>query len=272
MTRMRHDFNRFTRDFSRAREMHKALCTECGKEIEVPFLPAEGRSLFCRDCYQKQMHKAFCTECGKEIEVSFHPPEGRSLLCRDCHQKHRKPVFDAQEEERSFRPPDFEFAGIVGPDGQPLEPNVEIPTPIRLTVCEVNAEVLAYLRAHPEAMRDLPSRKFEQLIAELLTRRGYNVELTPCTRDGGFDMYAAQNTSLGRFLFLVECKRYRPPKKVGVVPVRSLYGVVQEKRATAGVIATTSYFSNDARTFQGTVEHQLKLHDYVVLQEWLASI
>ncbi len=39
------------------REMHKATCADCGKECEVPFKPAEGRPVYCRDCYQK--HKKF---------------------------------------------------------------------------------------------------------------------------------------------------------------------------------------------------------------------
>ena len=36
------------------REMHKATCAECGKECEVPFKPAEGRPVYCKDCYQKK--------------------------------------------------------------------------------------------------------------------------------------------------------------------------------------------------------------------------
>jgi CxxC-x17-CxxC domain-containing protein len=35
------------------REMHKAVCAECGKECEVPFKPIEGRPVYCRECYSK---------------------------------------------------------------------------------------------------------------------------------------------------------------------------------------------------------------------------
>ena len=41
------------RDFD-SREMHKAVCAECGKECEVPFKPTEGRDVFCKDCYRKK--------------------------------------------------------------------------------------------------------------------------------------------------------------------------------------------------------------------------
>ncbi len=36
------------------RQMHATTCTECGKEIEVPFKPSEGRPVYCRDCYGKR--------------------------------------------------------------------------------------------------------------------------------------------------------------------------------------------------------------------------
>ena len=39
------------------REMHKAKCSDCGCECEVPFKPTEGKPVYCRDCYQK--HKKF---------------------------------------------------------------------------------------------------------------------------------------------------------------------------------------------------------------------
>jgi CxxC-x17-CxxC domain-containing protein len=36
------------------REMHKATCSECGKECEVPFKPTDGRQVFCRECFAKK--------------------------------------------------------------------------------------------------------------------------------------------------------------------------------------------------------------------------
>ncbi len=44
----------FRRDFGGPREMHKATCSECGQECEVPFKPADGRPVFCRDCFAKK--------------------------------------------------------------------------------------------------------------------------------------------------------------------------------------------------------------------------
>jgi CxxC-x17-CxxC domain-containing protein len=49
------DFNRggFKGNFG-PREMHKATCSDCGKECEVPFKPTEGKPVFCKDCYKSK--------------------------------------------------------------------------------------------------------------------------------------------------------------------------------------------------------------------------
>ena len=87
------------------REMHKATCSECNSECEVPFKPTEGKRVLCNDCFRRnrpprrsfnnrrsfsrndrprEMHKATCADCGKECEVPFKPTEGRAVLCKDC--------------------------------------------------------------------------------------------------------------------------------------------------------------------------------------------
>ncbi|MEA2054278.1 MAG: CxxC-x17-CxxC domain-containing protein [Candidatus Thermoplasmatota archaeon] len=39
------------------REMHKVICSDCGKETEVPFKPTEGRPVYCRDCFSKHRRR-----------------------------------------------------------------------------------------------------------------------------------------------------------------------------------------------------------------------
>ena len=41
------------------REMHKAVCSECGKECEVPFQPTEGKPVFCRECFAKKVPRRY---------------------------------------------------------------------------------------------------------------------------------------------------------------------------------------------------------------------
>jgi restriction system protein len=167
---------------------------------------------------------------------------------------------------RGFRTP-----GLVGPDGRPLRQESEEYKRVIVDVSSANSEIVEILKKQPELFWKLPPRKFEEIVAEMLEKQGYEVSLTPASGDGGFDIYAARKDGLGKFLYLVECKRYVPPNKVGVEIVRSLYGVVQTQRATAGAIVTTSFFTSGAEAFRREVQHQMHLHNYIVLQKWIGD-
>ena len=39
---------------SAPREMHKATCSECNSECNVPFKPTTGKPVYCRECYSKK--------------------------------------------------------------------------------------------------------------------------------------------------------------------------------------------------------------------------
>lgn len=166
----------------------------------------------------------------------------------------------------------YRHPGLVGPDGLPLDAQAPESKKLITDVTQVNDEILRMIRQQPEMMRKLPPRKFEEIVAEILSRLGYKVELTPPSKDGGFDIFAAMHSSLGSFLFLVECKCFVPPNKVGVEIVRSLHGVVNSKKATAGIITTTSFFTSGAQEFQRQNEHQMQLKDYFAIQDWLKGI
>ncbi len=172
-----------------------------------------------------------------------------------------------EELVRRLQP--FRISGLLGPDGRPLEQGQPTYDLLAADVGSTNAKLIELLQSNPELMRDLPSRKFEELVAELLSRQGYAVELTQASKHGGFDIYAARKEALGSFLFLVECKRYAEHRKVGVEVIRSLYGTVQAEKASAGAVVSTSFFTKGAKDFQRKFEHQMHLHDYLTLQDWL---
>jgi CxxC-x17-CxxC domain-containing protein len=37
----------------RARDMHQVTCAICGTMTEVPFVPTQGRPVYCQDCFQQ---------------------------------------------------------------------------------------------------------------------------------------------------------------------------------------------------------------------------
>ena len=100
-------------DFNREpREMHKATCSKCNKDCEVPFKPTEGKDVLCQDCFRanrpqrsfgggnrnnnrrfdgpREMHKAVCTKCKNNCEVPFKPTEGKDVLCQDCFRANKR--------------------------------------------------------------------------------------------------------------------------------------------------------------------------------------
>ena len=44
--------------FGGPREMHDATCADCGQQTQVPFKPAAGRPVYCRECYQNHKKPA----------------------------------------------------------------------------------------------------------------------------------------------------------------------------------------------------------------------
>src|SRR5262249_50051773 len=122
---------------------------------------------------------------------------------------------------------------------------------------------------HPEQLHNVHPRRFEELIAELLIREGLRVELTPAIKDGGADVLAFADTPIGQHLYLIECKKYARSHPVGVELVRSLYGVVEAQRATAGMLVTTSSFTRGALKLQRTLEHRISLQPLDELTNWL---
>lgn len=134
----------------------------------------------------------------------------------------------------------------------------------------INDRLMRELEKDPERMLRLTPREFEQLVAELFDREGFDVELTPPSADGGRDVIAVSRSDVGTHRYLAECKRYKTGHKVGVDLVRSLYGVLEHESATYAILATTSTFTSGAQQFAEDVRWRLGLKDYEGLKEWLA--
>lgn len=108
-------FDRGNRNSGGRPEMHKAVCSECGDNCEVPFRPTGEKPVLCSTCFgnknggsdsrrsggrnfdrpsfnrssfeEKRMFEAVCDKCGKECEVPFQPTSGKPVYCSDCFDK-----------------------------------------------------------------------------------------------------------------------------------------------------------------------------------------
>jgi restriction system protein len=133
----------------------------------------------------------------------------------------------------------------------------------------VKNEIVVALKKEPESIFTLPPRKFEELLAELLESQGMTVELTPRSKDGGRDILAYSESALGKFLCLVEAKRYAETHKVGVELVRQLYGVLCDHLATSAMLVTTSSFTKGAKEFQQRHQYEMSLRDCSDVLKWI---
>lgn len=111
-------------------------------------------------------------------------------------------------------------------------------------------------------------RAFERLVAELFDGFGYDVELTKRTRDGGKDIIAVKKREVDVRL-LIECRRPDAGKHVPVHFVRELLGVKVHERATKGILATTSYFTKDAKELFDQHRWELEPRDRDGIREWM---
>jgi len=116
------------------------------------------------------------------------------------------------------------------------------------------------------ALFRLSPRGLEILVAALYRELGYNVILTPPSRDGGRDVIAARETPGQREVIQIECKTHTSP--VGVTYVRQLRGVIERHRANRGILVTIGRFTRGARE-ECTVDTRLELIDGAALIQML---
>ena len=132
------------------------------------------------------------------------------------------------------------------------------------------SELISYLKSHPDALYNIRPRQFEELIAEILAGYGWRVEITPATKDGGYDIYGIVKDEVGKTSsWLIECKRYAAERKVGVDIVRALYGSnVLLGGENNLMLATTSFFTKGVYDIKAS-RYDLELKDYEGILDWV---
>ncbi len=121
-----HSFDRGNRGFGgrdsgRPAMMHKATCSQCGKDCQLPFKPNGNRAVFCSTCFEgqknenpdraerksfgkpafrtdkprfedKKVFEAVCGNCGDDCLVPFRPFPGKPVFCKKCFDRDDKSV------------------------------------------------------------------------------------------------------------------------------------------------------------------------------------
>ena len=108
-------------------------------------------------------------------------------------------------------------------------------------------------------IRKLTWQQFELIVGEAFRRRGYSV-VQNGGADGGIDLVLRK----GGEKYYVQCKQWKV-LKVGVKPVRELFGVISASEVAGGFFVTSGAYTEDARAF--AKESGVELIDGVVLEQ-----
>ena len=130
------------------------------------------------------------------------------------------------------------------------------------------SEVITRLQGDPALIANVAAREFEEVVAELLASMGWEVNLTPPSRDGGLDILGISRDASGfETSWIVECKRYETSRRVGVGTMRALYGIQEQLRVPRALLVTTSTVTRAAAEFAKAVG--IEIADGDVLRAWI---
>ena len=138
-------------------------------------------------------------------------------------------------------------------------------------ILEVNDDLIKKIAREPDLLFQISPRKFEEIIADVFFKRGFEIELTKSTRDGGRDIIAFYDHMNIKTKYLIECKRYAKTNKVSIGIVQRLFGVKMAEAANKAILATTSTFTRDARHFASSHVWDLDLKDYEHIMAWIKA-
>jgi hypothetical protein len=179
-----------------------------------------------------------CAECSAEAEQRHRAEERRRAeelrRKRQAEEQERILAMQRQEEEK---------------ERQRLRDEEERKTRLRRKAARLQEEELAKARAvrlqRLDSLLAFTPRQFEEEVAQLYSRLGFQVELTPAVGDYGVDVMATR----GGVLYAIECKKLAPDHPVSRPLVQKLHSAMHFKDATRGIFVTTSRFGGPARKF-----------------------
>ena len=121
-----------------------------------------------------------------------------------------------------------------------------------LRTFDINASTVAleelgtYVKARYRDVGLLTPRRFEELVADVFAHHGFYVRLTQQTRDNGADILVLDRN--GIIDAIIECKRYRNNRRVGISSLRELVGAAVDWRVRRAKLVTSSDFSSVVRS------------------------
>lgn len=139
----------------------------------------------------------------------------------------------------------------------------------------VAQDLVDEIAENPDALLSVSKNDFEALIAELFTRRGFEVDLLRSSKDDGIDFLAVRNEDTSEpIIFAVQTKHPDQTNKRGkrnilpVSTVREIYGVAKAWNLSGAIAVTSSTYSPAAKQFADMKPNEIEVVDAARIIEW----
>ena len=120
----------------------------------------------------------------------------------------------------------------------------------------MNPRGVTYVQS--KSLDSLSGIEFEEFITQLLRVMGFRTQITKASGDGGVDIVAFLDKPIIGGRYLLQCKRLASDSLVGAPTIREFYGAVTaDRKASKGILITTSGFTMQAKQFAGEVGIEL---------------
>jgi restriction system protein len=147
------------------------------------------------------------------------------------------------------------FPGLIGKAFGPLAHAAALPVALAFCACAAivyfkqrQRRRLLDTQRDLESIRALSWQDFERLVGEAFRRQGFSVEERGgAAPDGGIDLVLRRDGGV----MVVQCKHWCE-RRVGVEPIRELYGVMTAERASGALFITSGSFTTEAAAFAQT--------------------
>ena len=137
--------------------------------------------------------------------------------------------------------------------------------PTNIQLLESWAEITKAIAMDSKQMYQLSWQTFEDLMAEILDSFGWTIEPLARTKDGGVDIVATKLVMPDvTFQMMVQCKKYREDRKVGVDAVKNVWATKWDKGFHQAMVATTSTFTSGAIGAATKWGFEMRDHDRVL--------
>lgn len=239
--------------------------TKIFKKVISKYIPSDNHSLFIekQDDSIITVSDAILTEWDDDYDIIYH--DGFQM----------KEIKNAETEflNFSFRKKDFltkckNWRYFYKPQ---VEKEIIKIVPVIKTIDYFDPTIYEIIKNNPTLLETMDWRLFEEMLADILRRFKYDVELTKATKDGGIDIIAIKkDENFGLHKYLLQAKRYS--SSVQVSPVRELLFLHDEYKATKSCLATTANFTSGAWKLAEKHKWKMELKDQQGILQWIEKV